>query len=64
MLTKQKCSDNNLELVTALKERIDSMKQQFQDKHFIIESLLAKLQHRPSNSSANSGNQNFGKKRK
>ena len=58
MLTKQKCSDNNLELVTALKERIDSMKQQFQDKHFIIESLLAKLQHRSCNSPVSSGNQN------
>lgn len=46
-------------LVTALKERIDSMKQQPQDKHFIIESLLANLQHRPRNTSVSSGNPNL-----
>ena len=40
---KQKCSNNDSALVTALEEHIDSLKQQIRDKQFTIESLLANL---------------------
>ena len=42
---KQKCSNNDSVQVVALKEHIVSLKQQLRDKQFIIESLLANLQH-------------------
>ena len=42
---KQKCPNNDSALVFGLKEHIDSLKQQLRDKLFIIESLLANLQH-------------------
>ena len=32
-------------MFTALKEHIDSLKRQLRDKQFIIDSLLANLQH-------------------
>ena len=44
-------------MFTALKEHIDSLKRQFRDKQFIIESLLANLQHHYYNNSLSSGNQ-------
>ena len=47
---KQKYSNNDSALVITLKERIDSLKQQFRDKQFIIESLLACLQYHADHS--------------
>ena len=44
-------------MFTALKEHIDSLKRQLRDKQFIIESLLANLQHHYYNNSLSSGNQ-------
>ena len=44
-------------MFTALKEHIDSLKRQLRDKQFIIESLLANLQHHYYNNSLTSGNQ-------
>ena len=61
---KQKCSNNDSALVIALKEHTDSLKRQIRDKQFIIESLLANLQHHPYNTSFSSGNQILVKKRK
>ena len=46
----------------ALKEHIDSLKQQLRDKQFIIESLLANLQRHSYNTSLSNGNQNLVKK--
>ena len=60
---KQKRSSNDSALVIALKEHIDSLKQQLRDKQFIIESLLANLQHNSYNTSHSNGNQNLVKKR-
>ena len=40
-----------------MKEHIDSLKRQLKDKQFIIESLLADLQHRSRNTTRGSGNQ-------
>ena len=39
--TEQNCSNNNLVLVTASREHINSLKQKPKKKLFIIESLLA-----------------------
>lgn len=44
-------------MFTALKEHIDSLKRQLRDKQFIIDSLLANLQHHYYNNSLSSGNQ-------
>ena len=40
-----------------MKEHIDSLKRQLSDKHFIIEWLLANLQHHSHNTSPSSGDQ-------
>ena len=61
---KQKFPNNDSALVTALKEHIDSLKQQLRDKQFITESLLANLQHHSQNNSFSSGDQILVKKRK
>ena len=45
-----------------MKEHIDSLKQQLRNKHFVIESLLANLQHYSYNTSLSNGNQNLVKK--
>ena len=47
-----------------MKEHIDSLKQQLRNKHFVIESLLANLQHHSYNISLSNGNQNLVKKHK
>ena len=60
---KQKRSSNDSALVIALNEHIDSLKQQLRDKQFIIESLIANLQHHSYNTSHSNGNQNLVKKR-
>ena len=54
---KQKCSNNNSPLVTALKEHRDSLKRQIRDKHNIIESLFVNLQHLPHNTCLSCENQ-------
>ena len=51
-------------MFTALKEHIDSLKRQLRDKQFIIESLLANLQHHSYNNSLSSGNQILIKKKR
>ena len=51
-------------MFTALKEHIDSLKRQLRDKQFIIESLLANLQHHYYNNSLSSGNQILIKKKR
>ena len=61
---KQKCSNNDSALVNALKEHIDSLKQQLRDKQFIIESLLGNLQHYSHNTSISNENQSLVTKRK
>ena len=61
---KQKCSNNDSALVTALKEHIDSLKRQLRDKRFIIESLLANLQRHSDNTFLGSENQILVKKHK
>ena len=61
---KQKCSNNDSTLVTALEEHIDSLKQQIRDKQFTIESLLANLQNHCHNTFRSSENQILVKKRK
>ena len=60
---KQKCPNNNSALVTALKEHIDSLKRQLRNKQFIIELLLANLQHHSENNSLSNGDQILVKKR-
>ena len=45
-----------------MKEHIHSLKQQLRNKHFVIESLLANLQHQSYNTSLSNGNQNLVKK--
>ena len=60
---KRKCSKNDSALVIALKVHIDSLKRQLRDKHFIIESLLANLQHHSHNTSISSGKQILVKKK-
>ena len=59
---KQKRSNNDSALVIALKEHIDSLKQQLRDKQFIIESLLANLQRHSYNNFLSNGNQILVKK--
>lgn len=59
---EQNCSNNNLVLVTALKQPIDRMKRQLSDKQFIIELLLANLQHCSYNTSVSTGIQVLVKK--
>ena len=53
--------NRNVEKITrhwlVLKEHIDSLKRQLSDKHFIIEWLLANLQHHSHNTSLSSGDQ-------
>ena len=53
--------NRNVEKITrhwlVLKEHIDSLKRQLSDKHFIIERLLANLQHHSHKTSLNSGDQ-------
>lgn len=43
--TGHKFPNNDLTLITALKEHINSLKQRFRDTQFIIESLIADLQY-------------------
>ena len=59
---EQNCSNNNLVLVTALKQPIDRMKRQLSDKQFIIGLLLANLQHCSYNTSVSTGIQVLAKK--
>lgn len=59
---EQNCSNNNLVLVTALKQPIDRMKRQLSDKQFIIGLLLANLQHGSYNASVSTGIQVLVKK--
>ena len=45
------------------KQHIDSLKQQLRDKQFIIELILANLQHRSYNTTVSTGIQVLVKKR-